>query len=149
MSKKKLDIIISCLLLGLGILYLVTSINLPQANSGELSSGLFPAILGGFLIVLCIINIFQGSKKNEDKTVEFPGLKKNAITILIIIFYFIVWQLVGYFYIVTFLLLFTLFTIYRMPLGIKRSLLLTNFLVAFSLTVFIYILFSKLMYIAF
>lgn len=148
MSKKRLDVIVSCLLIGLGILYLIKSINLPQGNSGELSSGLFPAILGIALIGLCIINISRGWKE-KDKTVQFPGLKKNLITIGMITIYFILWQLIGYFYILTFLLLFILITFYRMPLGIRIPLLITNFLVSIGLTLFIYVLFSKLMYIAF
>lgn len=148
MSKKRLDFIVSFLLIVLGIAYLVNSIQLQQISGNELSSGLFPAILGVLLILLCSASMYQTIKKKDVK-IHFEGKKKNLITIGIIILYLAAWQLIGYFYILTFLLMFSLITFYRHPLGFKKTYFVTNLLVSLGLTGFIYLLFSKLMYIAF
>ncbi|PIC83004.1 tripartite tricarboxylate transporter TctB family protein [Sporosarcina sp. P1] len=150
MSKKKLDIIVLLLLSALGGYYIYSANGLYEvAVEGEVKSSFFPMLLGTVLIIFCVVGILKRLKK-EEETVSFEGIGKIALTIGIVIAYFLIWQFAGYFYVLTFLLLFVLFTIYRKPIGMKLSrLALVNLAVSAGLILFIYFLFNNLMYIDF
>lgn len=150
MSKKKLDISILLVIILMGIYYIYTAVKANEGTpEGELGSGFFPIILGIALIAFCLISIMKWLKKT-DEVLHFDGMKKILVTIGIIIVYFLAWEYIGYFYILSFLLLFVMFTIFRWPLEIKRSrLIIVNLIVALVLMAFVYVLFNNLMYIDF
>ncbi|PIC65151.1 hypothetical protein CSV79_02480 [Sporosarcina sp. P13] len=150
MSKKKLDISILVVIILMGIYYISTAVKANEGTpEGELGSGFFPIILGVALISFCLVSILKWLKKT-DEILHFDGMKKILLTISIIIVYFLAWEYIGYFYILTFILLFVLFTVFRWPLAIKKSRMITvNLLVSLALMAFIYVLFNNLMYIDF
>lgn len=150
MSKKKLDISVLFFLIILGSYYIYTALNLKDKNvEGDPGTGFFPIILGVMLIIFSLIGILKWLKK-PDETVAFGNQKIVILTIILVSVYFLFWEFVGFFFLITFLFLLVLFTIYRLPLKIKLLRLLTiNSLISFGLTFFIYILFNKLMYIDF
>lgn len=150
MSKKKLDISILLVIILMGIYYIYTAVKANEGTTeGELGSGFFPIILGITLIIFCLISILKWLKKT-DEVINFDGTKKILLTIGIIIVYFLAWQFIGYFYILTFILLFGLFTFYRWPVAMKKTRFITvNLLVSFVLMAFVYLVFNNLMYIDF
>ncbi|MDV6377444.1 tripartite tricarboxylate transporter TctB family protein [Sporosarcina sp. GW1-11] len=150
MSKKKLDISILVVIILMGIYYIFTAVKANEGTpEGELGSGFFPIILGVALIGFCLVSILKWLKKT-DEIIQFDGMKKILLTLGIIIVYFLAWEYIGYFYILTFFLLFVLFTFYRWPMAMKKSRMITvNLLVSLALMAFIYVLFNNLMYIDF
>ncbi|PID21773.1 hypothetical protein CSV61_08725 [Sporosarcina sp. P3] len=150
MSKKKLDISILIVIILMGVYYIYTAVKANEGTpEGELGSGFFPIILGVTLIGFCLISILKWLKKT-DEVLPFNGMKKILITIAAIVVYFLVWEYIGYFYFITFILLVVLFTFFRWPLAMKKSRMITvNLIVSLVLMAFVYLVFNNLMYIDF
>ncbi|MEK4921319.1 tripartite tricarboxylate transporter TctB family protein [Cytobacillus sp. FSL R5-0569] len=150
MNEKTLNYMALIALIALGVIYYISSSSLaPPLTETDLGADYLPNILSGVLIVLCLINIFQVARKKENKQIKFASLKKVTTLILFICLYIFFWQVVGYFYIVTFLFLFLMFTYYQRSLKEKKKLIIKNLFISVLLVLFVYIIFDQMMKITF
>ncbi len=147
MSKNKSVFVSLLLILALGIIYFIGAYRLPEPfDPNSYGSGYFPKILGVILIGLCLINMWQ-IRKEEDKKVDMPQMKKIVYTILLTLLYLLVWHYIGYFYVVTFIFLFVLFTYYSTDRS-KKGLALIGVITACAI-IFLYLVFERLLNINF
>src|SRR5690625_7810228 len=108
MSSKKVNYMFLFVLIILGIGYFLSAMNLENSpmsqGAGLAGPGKFPMFLAISLIVLCLISLFQVSRK-EDKKITVPNLKFVLFTLAMITIFYLSWFFIGLFYVNLFLLL--------------------------------------------
>ncbi|WP_067726517.1 tripartite tricarboxylate transporter TctB family protein [Oceanobacillus damuensis] len=108
-----------------------------------LSAAYFPKLLVIVLIILCLISLIQTIRGNSEK-INIENLKLIGLTTLFIIIFIASWGYFGYFYINTFLFVFILITMYRLP-NKKAKLLIKNAVTSLFITVIIYGVFDLIL----
>ncbi len=143
MNSKIGSIVTLLAIVSFGIFYF-WEINKVSSTSNSISSDFkfFPKILFFLLIFLCLISLFQAIKKEGTK-IEV-NFKLLAITVFLLVGYILSWIFTGYFYLLTFVFLFILFTIYgERGKNIKRS-IVVNVATSVITTLLVYSLLSFL-----
>ena len=119
MSYKKATYTALAVIVLIGVVYLTAASRLPQSNALTLGPDYFPNILGVLLIVLCILSFFQTWRKS-DEGMEIANFKTILITLGIVALFVLAWQYAGYFYVLVFLTLFILFSLYSLKSERKK-----------------------------
>lgn len=146
MSAKNGTYISLGFLLILGILYGYSAMKLPDlANQNTISDSYFPMLLSISLVVLCLISFIKTFLQKNDKKVDLSNLKMIVFTIIITALYILIWNLIGFFYLLTFFYILTLLAIYRWQLDHKKKVMIFNVIIALGTTVFVYYVFGQLM----
>lgn len=121
MSYKKATFMSLAIIVLIGIAYMYAANQIQHSNKTlTLGPSYFPNILGILLIILCIISFIQTWRKADELT-NLPNFKYILLTLGCIILFVLAWQFIGYFYIFTFLLLFTLTSLYSLKKEIKKK----------------------------
>jgi len=145
MSYKIASYIVLLLIVLFGIGYGI-SINSSfevMPDSSGIGPSYFPNILLTLLIILCIISFFQTVKK-QDQKIPIPNLKYIIFTIIITVLFLLSWQIIGLFYVNTFVFIYALVITYRLEKREKIiKMLVLGFLISILTTLFIWILFDK------
>lgn len=145
MTIKRSSYLVLLLLIVVGVVYIKTAIDLNGGTISDISAGFFPILLGGLLIIFCVISLIQTALKTNDKKFDLPNLPLILITIGISALFILSWSWFGYFYISMFLYLLALMTVfYHEELRNKRR-ILTNILLALFITGLIYFVFDYLL----
>lgn len=147
MSAKKLSIIFLIILIFIGIYYYKLADQLNVAE-GQIGAGYFPKILAVTLIVLSGISIVQRFIEKKDRHVTTNNLTLIFITIGITALYFILWSRFGYFYLLSFIFLLSLFLILRKKVMFNKELIKIILITIVSLLI-IFLVFDKLLMIPF
>ncbi|MEK3937163.1 tripartite tricarboxylate transporter TctB family protein [Sporosarcina sp. FSL W7-1349] len=143
MNKKTATYIMLSALAILAVIYLLSAGNKSQLSSTtSVSPGFFPTILGVALIILCIISFIQTKAKKEVEQITFPNFKLILLTIGLTMIFFISWYSIGYFYILNFIFLLTLFTLYSPKEKRNKRHLFNKASIALGVTLVVYLLFD-------
>ena len=150
MKEKHADIITLFLLLILGVFYFLSAQKMGEVQGpNTLGAGYFPTLLAVLLFILCIVSLVQRLLKKDDKKIEIPNFGKIIITIVCTALYIALWDAVGNFILLTFILLVALFFVYRWNHGFTKRNLLLIFSTALVTTALIYVLFVQVLSIQF
>lgn len=144
MNSKKLTYLFLLAFVVVGVVYF------NQANkftNGNIDAGYFPRIISAILIVLCIISFIQTIKEKEYR-INIENIRYVVLTILLTILYFVLWNMIGFFYPLTFLFMLSLFILYK-PKPIFNRGFISCCVMSLFMTVFIYIVFEKVMMVQF
>lgn len=141
MSAKTGTYIALIALFMLGAVYVYSASQLGGTNSATVGPGYFPTILGVTLMILCVVSGIQNFRK-QDRKIAIPNLRLIWLTVALMAAFFLAWQFIGFFYVLTFLFFMILFTVYRPPKEHIVRTLLTNAAVALVLLAFIYVVFD-------
>jgi hypothetical protein len=148
MNKKKATIIVLIIIIFLGCLYFlaINKEGIVLENKG-VGYNYYPNILTALLILFSLISLFQTlrEKVNEKITIN---LKLFLITAGLLTVYLLSWSLVGYFYLNTFIFLLATLIIYGKKDRL-RGLVTVSILISLSMSVIIYVLFTRIMNIQF
>lgn len=150
MSANKATYVSLFVFLILGILYGYSAMNLPDiANQNTISHSYFPMLLSVSLVILCLIGFVKTFLQKEDKKIELSNLKMISITIVITALYVLIWNLVGFFYLLTFIYVLLLLTLYRWTLDNRKRTMIINVCLALGTTLFVYYVFGQIMMVRF
>lgn len=147
MDTKRADIVTSILFIGLGFFVLYRASQLKESPFTTIGSGYFPSLLAVMLIIFSFIILMRAFVKKEKEKIPFPHHLRIWVTVGILVLFFLAWQFIGYFYLVTFLFLLTLFFIYGKKFNTKAACI--NFGLSLAITVIIYFIFNNLLFIQF
>jgi uncharacterized membrane protein len=132
----------------IAIIFYFKASNLPVLVKGAtIGPEYFPKLNSILLLILCILSFFTTIRKKERYIkIEKPNLA--VFTLILLSLFVAAWQLLGLFYISSFLLLLTLFMMFNPT---KNSLKKVGNMMAISLLVvlFIYLIFEKLLHVRF
>lgn len=104
----------------------------------------FPNALASIVIFLCIVVLIKDNRKIIiDTVIEIPNYKYIVFTVVLTVVFLLSWQFLGSFYINVFCFLATLLFFYRDGSALKRMGVALS--TSFFTTIFIYLLFSKLL----
>lgn len=148
MSWKKCNNLISIFLIFIvGIYVYDVNYSASQAiifNSGGVGPTYFPNVLAGITIFLCLVVLIKDNVKSKENSVfEILNLKLVLLTVMSTVVFLLSWQFFGYFYFSVFALVFTLLVFYRDSSFTNRMII--AFFTAISVSVFVYLLFGKLL----
>lgn len=140
----KIGTYISLFLIGTFAIFYLISSNSLVANQDQvsLSPSFFPNIIAIILLVLCIISFFQTIKKESKPKIEMNNILQNGLTLLIIIIFILSWYYLQEFYLISFVFLFILFSIYRKLKSNKLRFFTVNGLLSLSTCLVLYLLFE-------
>lgn len=146
MSYRSVNILFLLFLLTVSIWYCVQSIGfVSEAEDITVSAGFYPFILSSIIIVLSFIKLIQAVKEKKSEAMfEVRNLKYILMTIGVTSIYLVLWSLFrDYFYIFTFVYVFTLMTIYAsQSVRFQKKMMMRNSLVSLFLIVVIYFIFD-------
>lgn len=151
LNSKALSVV---LLLGtglIGIIYYLSTNGLRRltgSDSGEIGADYFPRLLAIILIALTILSIIQTLLEKESEKIDLGNWKMVVATIILTPIYIFLWVNVGYFYIITFIFLFSLIYLYQADRKSKRMLVI-NAITTSSVLVIIYVFFGLLLDVTF
>src|SRR5690625_590678 len=151
MNSKFLNISIFMGLILLSILSLNAIKDFPNpAGNNTLDSGYYPRILVTLLIIFSLFGIFKEFFK-KSTIFKVENIKPIALSLLLIVGYFLTWHYIGYFYFITFIFLVLCINYYDFIVIKKIYLkgLFINSIISLGVVVFIYLLFDKVLSITF
>lgn len=146
MKEKIATYVVLIGLIVLSFFYFNEANNYPEASKIAHDAGYFPRILAILLIVLCVISLVQTKLENSEEKIVIPNFKIVLATVLITALYIASWNLLGYFYIQTFLFLTILNSVFRIPSkGFNRNNILIILFTSLLITLLIYVIFEVVM----
>ncbi|MCH6264234.1 MULTISPECIES: tripartite tricarboxylate transporter TctB family protein [Neobacillus] len=151
MSLKKTSLFLLIGILILGVAYYKTASgfhNIGGSGAGDIGPGYYPKILALILIGLTIISIFQTIMDKKSEIINLGNIKMVGITLLLTLVYIFIWAKLNFFYIPTFLYLFTLIHIYQ-PEKSSKKVLIMNLMSTSGVLLGIYLFFDLLLQIDF
>lgn len=144
MSYKISTYVSLIILMILSLIVLITSGDLTSAQDNQpISPATFPRIVAVLILIVSGISFYTTYRKDDEK-VELANFKYVILTIVASVVFLTLWQLVGAFFILSFLLLAFLFYLYSDQPNWKRK-LIVSLITASIVTGFIYIVFTNLL----
>ncbi len=150
LNSKILSLVLLTVTGLIGIVYYLSSTSLMElgsSNSGEVGAGYFPRLLAIILIALTIISIIQTLLEKKSEKVNLGNWKIVIATIIISAIYIFLWVTVDYFYIITFLFLYSLIYLYQKNKKSKRMLII-NAITTTSVLLAIFVFFDVILNVA-
>ena len=149
MSYKKGTNMMLLLITLLASTFLFQSFSIKALTSNQpIGPDFFPKIISILLIISCLISYISTRKRTEGKKVELENFKFVIYTILATILFVSLWQLLGMFYLCSFLLMLVLLFLFNNnPNFWKRTLISVG--VSLLVTLFIYVVFGQLLNVMF
>lgn len=144
MNSKKLTYLVLLVFAVIGVVYF------NEANKfmkGNIDAGYFPRIISVILIILCIISFIQ-TIREEEYRINMENIRYVLLTIVLTALYFVLWNMIGFFYPLTFVFMLSLFILYK-PRPIFNKAFISCCVMSLFMTVFIYIVFGKVMMVQF
>ncbi|WP_249869201.1 tripartite tricarboxylate transporter TctB family protein [Oceanobacillus saliphilus] len=144
MSYKKSTYVSLILLIAMALVFMFVSSDLAGIQPNQPSSpATFPRIVATLIIIVGVIS-FITTLRQEDEKVELANFKYVITTIVATVIFLILWQYLGLFYILSFLLLCFLFYIFSNINNKIRKLLISGG-TAITVVGLIYVVFSQLL----
>lgn len=148
MSYKKGTYISLLFITAVGILFYAASMALPSPQaSQDIGPDYFPKIISVLLVICCVINFFT-TKKKKDEHLEMRNLGLIMFTVILMILFVAVWGIVGKFYVISFIFLTILIYVYNQAKHSLKKILISS-AISLGLTLFVYVIFDRLLYISF
>lgn len=147
MNNKKATFVLMILLAGIAIIYVKSAWALDTGRVADYNKSTYPLILGGILIVLIVVDSLQ-SFKEKAQHIAMTNKLFMIGTIAIISLYIFLWNTFGYFYLMTFLVLLALLSMYTNQFKVMKMWII-NGVIAIAVTVTIYYVFGVLLHINF
>lgn len=147
MNNKRATFVLMILLAGIAIIYVKSALALDTGRVTDYNKSTYPLILGGILIVLIVIDSLQ-SLKEKTQYIAMTNKLFMVGTIAIISLYIFLWHTFGYFYLMTFLVLLALLSMYTNQFKIIKMWII-NGVISLAMTVTIYYVFGVLLHINF
>lgn len=149
MSYKKGTNVMLLLITLLATIFLVQSFSLTALTSNQpIGPDFFPKVVSILIIITCVISFITTKRKTEDKKVELENFKYVIYTILATILFTLLWQVLGLFYLCSFVFLFGLLFLYNNNGNIYKK-LLTSLGISFIVILFVYAVFGQLLNVLF
>lgn len=145
MSYNKATYVALTLLMVFGWAYAL-SVNITTSGGvhhSTIGPAYFPNILAGLLTILCVISFIQTAKKTGKDRVRLHYFKYVLITLSITAAFLLAWYMIGYFYVLAFVYLMTLFLLYRRNFSKKQA--AVNIAISCSMLLMIYLVFEVAM----
>lgn len=147
MKAKKINLVLLVGILIVALFYLKASLGMRTENAVGISQATYPLILAVLLIGFVIIDFIQ-TIRAETPAIKMTNFTFVLGTIAITAVYFFLWSATGYFYPLTFVILYLLLMFYKKQWGAWKNWIL-NGLIALVTTVSIYFIFGMLLSINF
>lgn len=147
MNNKKATLTLMILLAGIAIIYVKSAWALDTGRVADYNKSTYPLILGGILIVLIVVDSLQ-SFKEKAQHIAMTNKLFMVGTIVIISLYIFLWNTFGYFYLMTFLVLLALLSMYTNQVKVMKMWVI-NGVISIAVTVTIYYVFGVLLHINF
>lgn len=147
MSIRILNLIVYLALAGAALVVHMQVSGLEPVIPGDTGSGFFPSVLAWIIIGLSAIGLVKTLIEGEDGRFEIENAVRIFVTVVVIAIWVLAWSYLGNFYLLEFLMLFVLFTYYRMDLGITQRRLLEHVALAAAVTAVCWVVFNQLIYI--
>lgn len=141
-------------LVSLGIITLVGVVLFIQTtqfrSQEDAGPAFFPQLIISLMIIFCIISAITTlfNKKTENKEIKIPNFSRIFFTIVCLVIFTLIWDLLGFSYILSFLFLFGLLFVYNQKDLIKQKIIMAT-VVSGILNLFIFLVFDQLLNIAF
>ncbi|MFJ5769907.1 tripartite tricarboxylate transporter TctB family protein [Psychrobacillus sp. NPDC093180] len=144
MSYKIATYITLFLIVILAVVFFFTAMEFSSLQPNEpINPATFPQIISVLLIIMSIISFFT-TLRQKDIKVELVNFRYIVYTIIGLFLFVILWELLGYFYILMLILFAILFYIYDDSKQVKRK-LLSSIILAGIVSTIIYLLFADLL----
>jgi hypothetical protein len=132
------------LISGLALVFYFTSSQLATLQPNQpISPATFPRLVSILLVITCIISFFM-TRKKENEDVDLVNFRFLIYTVLAVILFIMMWQLVGYFYPLSFAFLTALLYIYSDQEN-KVKKLLKAMLISLIVVLLTYLVFGVLL----
>lgn len=145
MTIKRSSYLVLLLLIVVGVVYIKTALDLNGGAVSDIGAGFFPVLLGGLLIIFCVVSLIQTALKTNDKKLDLPNLPLIVITIGISALFIFSWSWFGYFYISLFVYLLALMAVFYNEELKNKSRFLKNIILSLFITGLIYVVFDYLL----
>lgn len=147
MNNKKATFVLMILLAGIAFIYVRSALALDTGRVADYNKSTYPLILGSILIVLIIVDSLQSFKEKAEHITMTNSLFIIG-TIAIISLYIFLWSMFGYFYVLTFLVLLALLSMYTNQFKVMKMWII-NSVISIGTTLVIYYVFGILLHINF
>lgn len=105
MSRRLADLMMYAALAVIATAVIWQTYALPNPFGGSIGSGGFPTLMAGLAILLCALGALRSLLSHDDERLEFEGSGKIVVTLLAMVALFLLWQVVGYFFVLAFVFL--------------------------------------------
>lgn len=133
-------------IIGLGVLIIGTSMQFSTPDNQPVGPAFFPQVVSVLMILMSIVSIFttKFQKKSEDEKIEVLNASHILFTIVFLIVFTLLWDLLGFSYILSFLFLLGLFYMYNQNSSLKKRITMA---VSFSIimNLFVFLVFEQLL----
>lgn len=150
-SKKRFSIFVDFLLLALSAAYFISSFNIKDSASLNLSPAFYPRLLAGALFVMGLAATYidiWGAGRTDKSQVNLGNIRKQLTIFISMIVFVVIWQELSLFYPPLFLLVAVLVLTYSDE-AINKGNLAKVVLFTIFFTLFIYLVFDVAMAIEF
>jgi hypothetical protein len=142
MSYKKATYISLILFALMGAWFFYTAQSFPQAAKGQIGPDYFPEVIGGLLVIFCIISFITTTKK-PDKHIAVLNKHYVFLTIGLSVLFVGLWQTIGAFYILSFIVVAIMLYFFNQAKHSFKKLLFT-LAVSLGMNLFVYLVFERL-----
>ena len=106
MGYKKATWIANCILIAVGVAFIVGALNFKEGYVKlVISEKYYPIGVASLLIISCIVSTIKTFLGDDDHKIEITGWMRALMVLGVCIVYALLWEKIGYFYIVTFVLM--------------------------------------------
>ncbi|MCB1389453.1 MAG: tripartite tricarboxylate transporter TctB family protein [Rhodobacteraceae bacterium] len=149
MPAKTADLVFFTLLALLGLGVIAVNRDLPVGFGGDIGPAAVPVALGILLTLLSLAGLVRNLRRPARPAITLPGAGKIAVTLMSMAAFFALWQAVGHFFVLGFVLLTGLFLLYGRdePLSPRYALVSAAGAAAFMLLAWAF--FTHLLYVRF
>lgn len=146
MQKKYLDIVMYLVIAAIGAITIQQTSTLPEAMAPDVGPAYLPVSLAWIMIIFCVIGLVQTIIKGGQVAVEFSGLKKIFVTIAALAVFFVLWEYLGYFYLLSTVFLAGLLIYYASDEALTGRLILACIVGSLIFNVLLYCFFTFVLY---
>lgn len=146
MQTKYLDTVMYLVLIAIGAITIQQTTSLPEAMAPDVGPAYLPVSLAWITIGLCSIGLVQTFIRNNREMIRFPGLPKIIATTFILVVFFTLWEWIGYFYVLSTVLLAGLLIFYSNDGVLTRKLIAACVAGSFVFNVLLYLFFTYVLY---
>lgn len=153
MNKKLAETIALSATLLVGVVYLYHAVTMGNTKiNTSLPPGYFPTLVGGLWVLLNVPALIMAARKIKgcEERLVINNVGYFGLTVLAIVVYLCLWQLLNVFYVATFLLLFFLMMLYAEPEARRQTKqLIINAVLSAFVTGLIYLMFGLMLHVRF
>ena len=148
-SYKKATLVANLFFILLSVAFLIMAANFEQAVIRlAVDPSYYPILVCVGIIITATVSIVSTLRNPNDRVVEIPNPKKGLIIIGLFALFVLLWQFIGQFYVVSFVVMgAVLYTMSPQPNSLKK--IIKTCVISLCMQIFVYFIFERLMFFRF